>query len=98
LVEFQTERLRLHADVKFMRCIPGVPTLLRWDLAPMNLATTADDQEKPCDRTALMMMLAYVEAECRRIGAEAAAEHAAMAAALVPGRTPNPPPLGLAVH
>jgi hypothetical protein len=29
-------------------------------------------------------MLAYVEAECRRLGAEAAAQHAAMAAALVP--------------
>jgi hypothetical protein len=39
---------------------------------------------KPTDRSALMMMLAYVEAECRRLGAEAAARHAAMAAALVP--------------
>jgi hypothetical protein len=29
-------------------------------------------------------MLAYVEAECRRLGADAAARHAAMAAALVP--------------
>ena len=35
------------------------------------------------DHSALQMMLAYVEAECRRLGAEAAAEHAAMAAALV---------------
>jgi hypothetical protein len=39
---------------------------------------------KPSDRSALMLMLAYVEAECRRMGAEAAANHAAMAAALVP--------------
>ncbi|PWS39109.1 hypothetical protein DFH01_07680 [Falsiroseomonas bella] len=36
------------------------------------------------DRSALVLMLAYVEAECRRLGAEAAAQHAAMAAALVP--------------
>lgn len=39
---------------------------------------------KPTDRSALVMMLAYVEAECRRMGAEAAAQHVAMAAALVP--------------
>lgn len=39
---------------------------------------------KPTDRSALVMMLAYVEAECRRLGAEAAAQHAALAAALVP--------------
>lgn len=38
----------------------------------------------PDDRSALVLMLAYVEAECRRLGAEAAAQHAAMAAALVP--------------
>jgi hypothetical protein len=36
------------------------------------------------DRSALLLMLAYVEAECRRLGADAAARHAAMAAALVP--------------
>ncbi len=39
---------------------------------------------KPADRTALLMMLQYVEAECRRLGADGAAMHAAMAAALVP--------------
>jgi predicted thioesterase len=39
------------------------------------------------DRTALQLMLAYIEAECRRIGAEAAARHAAMAASLVPVET-----------
>ncbi|MGG5819140.1 hypothetical protein [Falsiroseomonas sp. HW251] len=48
----------------------------------MRVKTTED---KPCDRSALLLMLAYVEAECRRLGAEAAAQHAAMAAALVPG-------------
>ncbi len=36
------------------------------------------------DRCALLLMLAYVEAECRRLGADAAARHAAMAAELVP--------------
>jgi len=35
------------------------------------------------DQSALLMMLAYVEAECRRLGAAAAAEHAAMAAAII---------------
>jgi hypothetical protein len=42
----------------------------------------------PDDRSALLMMLAYIEAECRRLGAEAAARHAAMAAALVPELAP----------
>lgn len=47
---------------------------------------------KPTDHSALVMMLAYVEAECRRMGAEEAARHAAMAAALVPerGRAAHP--------
>jgi hypothetical protein len=36
------------------------------------------------DRCALLLMLAYVEAECRRLGADAAARHAALAASLVP--------------
>ncbi len=43
-------------------------------------------ETKPTDSCALVMMLAYVEAECRRLGADAAARHAAMAAALVPER------------
>ena len=42
-----------------------------------------EDRTASRDQSALLMMLAYVEAECRRLGAEAAAEHAAMAAALV---------------
>jgi hypothetical protein len=36
------------------------------------------------DRAALRLMLEYVEGECRRIGATAAANHAAQAAALIP--------------
>jgi hypothetical protein len=41
------------------------------------------ENETP-DGTALVLMLAYVESECRRLGAEAAAHYAAMAAAMVP--------------
>jgi hypothetical protein len=50
------------------------------------------------DHSALQMMLHYVEAECRRIGAEAAAEHAAMAAALVNRPAAVPAMLASAVH
>ncbi|WP_372621487.1 hypothetical protein [Falsiroseomonas sp.] len=50
----------------------------------MHTKTDRDKAALPSrDHSALLMMLAYVEAECRRLGAEAAAEHAAMAAALV---------------
>ena len=41
------------------------------------------ENEAP-DGAALVLMLAYVEAECRRLGAETAATYAAMAAAMVP--------------
>jgi hypothetical protein len=40
------------------------------------------------DSSALVMMLTYIEAECRRMGNEPAARHAAVAAALVVGRRP----------
>lgn len=50
----------------------------------MDMPMDAKRDARPADRTALLMMLAYVEAECRRLGADAAAQHAAMAAALVP--------------
>jgi hypothetical protein len=53
-------------------------------LVTMECSTRVEADEKACDRMALLMMLAYVEAECRRLGNEAAARHAAMAAALVP--------------
>jgi hypothetical protein len=51
----------------------------------MHAKTETTAPTRPTDRSALLMMLAYVEAECRRLGAEDAAAHAAMAAALVPG-------------
>ena len=41
------------------------------------------DSEKT-DQDAIVLMLAYVEAECRRLGAEAAARHAALASAMLP--------------
>jgi hypothetical protein len=40
------------------------------------------------DRSAIIMMLTYVEAECRRLGNAEAARHAAVAAALVTGEAP----------
>jgi len=49
----------------------------------METVIRPDTEEKPCDRSALLMMLSYVEAECRRLGAEQAAEFAAMAAAAI---------------
>ena len=54
---------------------------------------------KTVDQSALRMMLSYIEAECLRLGAVAAAEHAAMAAALVtrPGEFAVAGPIG-AVH
>lgn len=45
------------------------------------------------DRCALLLMLAYVEAECRRLGADAAAHHAALAASLVPEPIPAAEPV-----
>ena len=50
----------------------------------MDMHMDAKIETKPNDHSALLMMLAYVEAECLRLGADAAARHAAMAAALVP--------------
>lgn len=68
-------------------------TLLNMD-RPMNKT-----EATPSDCSALLMMLAYVEAECRRLGADGAARHAAMAAALVPGyRGTAEPPIGLPLH
>ncbi len=42
------------------------------------------------DRTAITMMLVYVEAECRRLGDAEAARHAALAAALINGQPVAP--------
>ena len=47
------------------------------------LNVASSDGEKT-DQDAIALMLAYVEAECRRLGAEAAARHAALAAAMLP--------------
>ncbi len=49
---------------------------------------TTDAPADAIDRDAILLMLAYVEAECRRLGAEAAARHAALAALLLPGAAP----------
>jgi len=58
-------------------------------------------KNKPSDESALLMLLAYVEAECRRIGAIEAASHAAMAAtAMEQGgfRLPQPTTLSGSCH
>ncbi|MBC9207240.1 hypothetical protein IBL26_10370 [Roseomonas aerophila] len=41
--------------------------------------------QKRIDRSALMLMLSYIEAECRNLGAADAARHVALAASLLPG-------------
>jgi len=46
-------------------------------------------QQKRGDREALLMMLSYIEAECRRLGALDSARHTAMAAALLPEHPPQ---------
>ncbi|MBW6398316.1 hypothetical protein KPL78_10685 [Roseomonas sp. HJA6] len=43
----------------------------------------SEHDEARTDRSAILMMLAYVEAECRRLGVTEAAQHAAQAAALL---------------
>lgn len=50
----------------------------------------AQAEAEGTDRSAIIMMLTYVEAECRRLGDEEAARHAALAAALVNGRQTAP--------
>ncbi len=47
-------------------------------------AQPADSETETTDRQALLLMLSYVEAECRRLGAVDAARHAALAAGLLP--------------
>lgn len=46
-------------------------------------AQPAEAEGAPVDRAALRLMLSYVEAECRRLGALDAAVHAALAASLM---------------
>ena len=50
------------------------------DPAPPQPSAQADQQ----DQQALLLMLNYVEAECRRLGALEAARHAALAAQALP--------------
>ncbi len=52
-------------------------------LTPTETLKPADTEAT--DRSALLLILEYVEAECRRLGADAAARHAALAAAMMPG-------------
>ena len=42
----------------------------------------SEHDEERTDKSAILMMLAYVEAECRRLGVTEAAQHAAQAATL----------------
>lgn len=44
---------------------------------------TLEPDTDGADRNAILMMLTYVAAECRRLGSEEAARHASMAATLV---------------
>ena len=43
----------------------------------------SEHDEQRTDRSAILMMLAYVEAECLRLGVTEAAQHAAQAAAIL---------------
>lgn len=63
-------------------------------------ADQGDGEPDGIDPAALRMMLCYVEAECRRIGANDAARHAALAAALMPARVLPiaPPARGVGIH
>lgn len=55
------------------------------------ISGTEHDEERT-DKSAILMMLAYVEAECRRLGVTEAAKHAAQAATILspPGIAPAP--------
>jgi hypothetical protein len=50
-------------------------------------ADLAETERDAIDHAAIRLMLSYVEAECRRMGAVDAARHAAIAASLVPAPT-----------
>ena len=55
----------------------------------MRVATKAAETETTTE-SALRLMLSYVEAECLRIGANDAARHVALAAAMMAGITAAP--------
>jgi hypothetical protein len=46
--------------------------------------------QKRIDRSALRLMLSYIEAECHSLGAADAARHVALAASLLPGAAATP--------
>lgn len=53
----------------------------------------SEHDEERTDKSAILMMLAYVEAECHRLGVTEAAQHAARAATILspagPGSAPR---------
>jgi hypothetical protein len=53
-------------------------------------ALPLESESETTDRQALLLMLSYVEAECRRLGAPDAARHAALAAGLLPEMAMKP--------
>ena len=55
-------------------------------------ALPLESETETTDRQALLLMLSYVEAECRRLGALDAARHAALAAGLLPESVIDPAP------
>jgi len=50
---------------------------------------SAASLEKQVDQEALLLMLSYIEAECRRLGVPDAARHAALAAAALSDSPPR---------
>ena len=68
-----------------------------------HLNAEPEAEAEATDRDALLLMLSYVEAECRRLGALDAARHAALAASLLPELGLKPAvaparPRGLRLH
>jgi len=59
-------------------------------MAMDHLESEIDPNTDGTDRSAILMMFAYVEAECRRLGADDAARHAALAATLFEVTTSGP--------
>ncbi len=56
------------------------------------LISGSEHDDQRTDRSAILMMLAYVEAECRRLGVTEAAQHAAQAATILsPSGSPASP-------
>ena len=56
----------------------------------------SEHDEQHTDKSAILMMLAYVEAECRRLGVAEAAQHAAQAATILSPSGPAAAPRRMA--